>query len=98
VQDRTLAFIKQPVQREIGSFVHMCRSFGCLRRDGFDPGDQIGQVFRLSDHFILMAIPFFILVGSVMNRGGIAMRRINFAKFLAGGCRDRWPITTSLPT
>lgn len=36
------------------------------------------------DSFTLLAIPFFILAGNVMNRGGIAMRLINFAKILSG--------------
>lgn len=36
------------------------------------------------DSFTLLAIPFFILAGNVMNRGGIAMRLIEFAKVLGG--------------
>ncbi len=36
------------------------------------------------DSFTLLAIPFFILAGNIMNRGGIAMRLINFAKVLGG--------------
>jgi len=36
------------------------------------------------DSFTLLAIPFFILAGNIMNHGGIAMRLINFAKVLAG--------------
>lgn len=34
--------------------------------------------------FTLLAIPFFILAGEVMNRGGIAKRLIDFAKTLVG--------------
>ncbi len=33
----------------------------------------------------LLAIPFFILAGQMMNRGGIARRLIDFAKTLVGG-------------
>ena len=36
------------------------------------------------DSFTLLAIPFFILAGQIMNRGGIAIRLINFAKVLVG--------------
>ena len=36
------------------------------------------------DSFALLALPFFILAGNIMNRGGIAMRLINFALVLAG--------------
>ncbi len=36
------------------------------------------------DSFSLLAIPFFILAGQLMNRGGIARRLIDFAKAVAG--------------
>ena len=36
------------------------------------------------DSFALLAIPFFVLAGELMNRGGIANRLINFAKSLVG--------------
>lgn len=36
------------------------------------------------DSFTLLAIPFFILAGQLMNRGGIAIRLIDFAKVLVG--------------
>jgi tripartite ATP-independent transporter DctM subunit len=36
------------------------------------------------DSFALLAIPFFILAGQLMNRGGIARRLIDFAKSLLG--------------
>ncbi len=36
------------------------------------------------DSFALLAIPFFILAGELMNQGGIATRLINFAKSLVG--------------
>jgi tripartite ATP-independent transporter DctM subunit len=36
------------------------------------------------DSFSLLAIPFFVLSGQLMNKGGIAHRLINFAKTLVG--------------
>ncbi len=36
------------------------------------------------DSFSLLAIPFFILAGNIMNQGGIATRLIEFAKILGG--------------
>lgn len=39
------------------------------------------------DSFALLAIPFFILAGNIMNRGGIAIRLINLARVVVG----RWP-------
>ncbi len=37
------------------------------------------------DSFALLAIPFFILAGNIMNNGGIAIRLIDFARALVGG-------------
>jgi tripartite ATP-independent transporter DctM subunit len=36
------------------------------------------------DSFALLAIPFFVLAGQIMNRGGIAQRLIDFAKSVVG--------------
>lgn len=36
------------------------------------------------DSFALLAIPFFVLSGQLMNRGGIARRLVDFAKVLVG--------------
>ena len=36
------------------------------------------------DSFSLLAIPFFVLAGEIMNKGGIANRLIDFAKGLTG--------------
>jgi TRAP-type C4-dicarboxylate transport system permease large subunit len=37
------------------------------------------------DSFALLAIPFFILAGNIMNSGGIAIKLIDFARVLVGG-------------
>ncbi len=36
------------------------------------------------DSFALLAIPFFILAGNIMNSGGIAIRLIDFARVIVG--------------
>lgn len=36
------------------------------------------------DSFALLAIPFFVFAGQIMNRGGIAKRLIDFAKSIVG--------------
>lgn len=36
------------------------------------------------DSFTLLAIPFFVLAGNIMNRGGIAIRLVNLAKATIG--------------
>ena len=42
------------------------------------------RVFSGVSIFSLLAIPFFILAGNIMNKGGIAVRLINLAKLLTG--------------
>lgn len=42
------------------------------------------RVFAGSNSFSLIAIPFFVLAGNIMNNGGIAIRLVNAAKVLAG--------------
>lgn len=42
------------------------------------------RIFSGISSFSLLAIPFFILAGRIMNTGGIAIRLVNFAKLLTG--------------
>lgn len=42
------------------------------------------RLFTASNSFALLAIPFFILAGGLMNTGGIAQRLIDLAQVLAG--------------
>jgi tripartite ATP-independent transporter DctM subunit len=42
------------------------------------------RIFAGSNTFSLVAIPFFILAGNIMNNGGIAVRLVNCAKVLSG--------------
>lgn len=42
------------------------------------------RIFSGISVFNLIAIPFFILAGNIMNRGGIAIRLIQFAKLFTG--------------
>ncbi|MCG6229031.1 TRAP transporter large permease [Vibrio furnissii] len=42
------------------------------------------KVFSSLDSFALLAVPFFILSGVIMNNGGIATRLVNFAKLFTG--------------
>jgi tripartite ATP-independent transporter DctM subunit len=42
------------------------------------------KIFNGIDSFVLLAIPFFVLAGTIMNQGGIADRLINVAKVAVG--------------
>jgi len=45
------------------------------------------QYFSGLDMFTLMAMPFFILAGEIMNKGGITTRLVRFANILSGNLR-----------
>ena len=45
------------------------------------------NVYNGMDSFPLMAIPFFMLAGELMNRGGITMRLVEFSQALIGHLR-----------
>src|SRR5690606_11434191 len=42
------------------------------------------KMFETSEHFTLMAIPFFVLAGAFMTTGGVAKRMIRFAIAVVG--------------
>lgn len=42
------------------------------------------RIFSGISTFSLLAIPFFILAGRIMNNGGIAIKLVNFAKLITG--------------
>ena len=54
------------------------------------------EMFSAIDRFPLAAIPFFILAGNLMEKGGISGRLVDFAKSLVGGVQGGLPMTTVL--
>lgn len=61
------------------------------------PPVVIGQQFYVAiDKFSLVAIPFFILAGNIMEAGGISQRLIDFAKAIVGNIRGSLGVTCVL--
>ncbi|WP_309067489.1 TRAP transporter large permease [Microbacterium sp.] len=77
-----LLAIGAPVSISIGLPSAIC----LLLVAGFDNGamTSVQQMFRGANSFALLAIPFFVLAGVIMNNGGIAARLINLARVLVG--------------
>ena len=50
----------------------------------FDPQILAQNVINGADSFPLLAVPFFMLAGEVMNAGGLSRRIVNFALTLVG--------------
>jgi TRAP-type mannitol/chloroaromatic compound transport system permease large subunit len=58
-----------------------------LAMGAWSPALVIQNIFRGIDSFPLMAIPFFLLAGEIMNTGGISERIILVAKAMCGHVR-----------
>src|SRR3546814_9462967 len=43
------------------------------------------QIYAALDKYPLVAVPFFILAGNLMEAGGISERMVDFAKSVVGG-------------
>lgn len=54
------------------------------------------DLFKVSDMFPLLAVPAFILAGSIMEKGGIAGRIVEFCEILVGRVRGGLGIVTIL--
>ncbi len=55
-----------------------------LLANGFSLITIAQKVYTGMDSFLLLAIPFFLLAGALMNRGGITRRLVDFAFTLVG--------------
>jgi tripartite ATP-independent transporter DctM subunit len=55
--------------------------------DNFDSQIVAQNIISGADSFPLMAVPFFMLAGELMNKGGLAMRIVNIALALFGHVR-----------
>ena len=54
------------------------------------------KLYETSEHYTLLAIPFFILAGSLMTTGGVARRMIDFAIAAVGHLRGGLAIASIL--
>lgn len=58
-----------------------------LYLNGFNTQILSQNLFSGADSFSMMAVPFFVLTGELMNRGGITKRIVNFANAIVGHVR-----------
>lgn len=58
-----------------------------LYMNGFNSQILSQNLFSGADSFSMMAVPFFVLAGEFMNRGGITKRIVNAANALVGHVR-----------
>ncbi|WP_373099583.1 MULTISPECIES: TRAP transporter large permease [Pasteurellaceae] len=77
-----LVFLGVPISFSIGIATILSASFMLPFKTTMIVSGQ--KIATGLDSFSLLAIPFFILAGSLMNSGGIATRLINFSQVLVG--------------
>ncbi|WP_209427968.1 TRAP transporter large permease [Pararhodobacter sp. SW119] len=60
---------------------------GMIAAPGVNPALFAQRIFSILDSFSLLALPYFILAGSIMSKGGLARGLVNFAQSLVGHVR-----------
>jgi len=76
----TLMFMGMPVAVALG--LSSITSILLFANDSL--ASLVLKMYETSEHFTLMAIPFFILAGTFMTTGGVARRMIRFANACVG--------------
>ena len=74
-----LLFTGLPIYVNLG----LC-SFIFMFIQGFNPLIVIQRIAMSANSFTLLAAPFFILMGNIMNNSGVTTRMFNFANVLVG--------------
>ncbi len=72
-------FVGMPV-----AFAFGLSSIFALLYDGYGLLNVPSRMFAGLDSFVLLAAPFYILAGEIMNRGGISERLIELSRILVG--------------
>lgn len=85
-----LLLLSVPVALSLG----LASSFALLSDGSMPLLVVVQRMFAALDSFPLMAIPFFILAGALMETGGISRRLVNFANSLVGGMTGGLAVVT----
>ena len=84
----SLLFVAFAVLISVGAPISVSLGLSSLLVMVLDPNIPmwiaIQRSYNAADNFVLLAIPFFILSGSIMNEGGIPQRLIKLAMALVG--------------
>ena len=57
---------------------------GMLALPGVNPALFPQRMFGMLDTYALLALPFFVLAGSLMSQGGLSLHLVRFARTLVG--------------
>jgi C4-dicarboxylate transporter DctM subunit len=84
----------------IGMPVAICLGLSSLLTIAFFANDSLAslsiKLYETSEHYTLLAIPFFILAGALMSTGGVARRMVDFAIAAVGHLRGGLAIASIL--
>ncbi|MEW5905102.1 MAG: TRAP transporter large permease subunit [Pseudomonadota bacterium] len=84
----------------IGMPIAICLGLSSLLTIAFFAHDSLAslsiKLYETSEHYTLLAIPFFILAGALMSTGGVARRMVDFAIAAVGHLRGGLAIASIL--
>ncbi len=84
----------------IGMPVAICLGLSSILTIAFFAHDSLAslsiKLYETSEHYTLLAIPFFILAGALMSTGGVARRMVDFAIAAVGHLRGGLAIASIL--
>lgn len=84
-----LLFLNVPIAFALG-----ISSVAALMSEGLPVSAIAGNMYASMSKFVLLAIPFFILGGNIMERSGISTRLIDFFRTLVGHKRSGMALVT----
>ena len=84
----------------MGMPIAICLGLSSLLTIAFFSQDSLAsmsiKLFETSEHYTLLAIPFFVLAGNLMSTGGVAKRMVRFAIAAVGHLRGGLGIASIL--
>ena len=97
----TILFVSLFVTLFLGIPIGVCMGFAVLATIKLSgstiPPFVIAQrMFTSVDNFVFMAVPFFILAGEIMQKGGISQKLVSFARVFLGGMPASLSVITTV--
>jgi C4-dicarboxylate transporter DctM subunit len=86
-----LALLGMPIAFAIG-----VASMYCILADNYPTTIMAQKLLSGLDSFVMLAIPYFILAGTIMEQGGITRKILNFATAIFGWIRGSLAIITCI--
>lgn len=87
-----LLLLEVPISIALALAASACIAIG----GDYSQGLVVLKMYNASDSFPLLAIPFFVMAGGIMGRGGMSQRLVGMARSFVGNIRGGLAITSVL--